>query len=147
VVPFLLALHLKARLVASLPARALAGPLHSRILPALLRIRMMRPVREAAIRICFFVSVYIFASVCPGAASDPGFVLLRAWGLRPIISKLLVFDPAYSFFWPITSQGFGIGLFPLSGGSFWNSVIVGFDVRPDSNWISAMLRTAFEGTG
>ncbi len=64
-----------------------------------------------------------------------------------LFEDALVFDPAYSFFWPITSQEFGIGLFHYSADLFgiadsWvlmvGLILVGF---------SAILRTAFEGTG
>ena len=64
-----------------------------------------------------------------------------------LFEDALVFDPAYSFFWPITSQKFGIGMFHYSANLFGIAdsgvlmvglILIGF---------SAALRTAFEGTG
>jgi hypothetical protein len=37
-----------------------------------------------------------------------------------LFEDALVFDPAYSFFWPITSRELGIGLFHYSA-DLWNS--------------------------
>jgi hypothetical protein len=64
-----------------------------------------------------------------------------------LFEDALVFDLAYSFFWPITSREFGIGLFHYSADLYGIAdrdvlmlglILVGF---------SAILRTAFEGTG
>ena len=64
-----------------------------------------------------------------------------------LFEDALVFDPAYSFFWPITSREFGIGLFHYSADLYGIAdsgvlivglILVGF---------AAILRTAFEGTG
>ena len=64
-----------------------------------------------------------------------------------LFEDALVFDPAYSFFWPITSQKFGIGLFDYSTNLYGMAdsgvllvglILIGF---------SAILRTAFEGNG
>jgi hypothetical protein len=64
-----------------------------------------------------------------------------------LFEDALVFDPAYTFFWPITSREFGIGLFHYSADLFGIAdsrvlvvglILIGF---------SAILRTAFEGTG
>jgi hypothetical protein len=64
-----------------------------------------------------------------------------------LFEDALVFDPAYSFFWPITSQKFGIGLFHYSANLYGIAdsgvlmlglILVG---------LSAILRTAYEGTG
>jgi LexA-binding, inner membrane-associated putative hydrolase len=64
-----------------------------------------------------------------------------------LFEDALVFDPAYSFFWPITSREFGIGLFHYSADLYGIAdsgilmvglILIGF---------SAILRTAYEGTG
>jgi len=64
-----------------------------------------------------------------------------------LFEDALVFDPAYSFFWPITSREFGIGLFHYSADLYGIAdsgvlmvglILIGY---------SAILRTAFEGTG
>jgi hypothetical protein len=64
-----------------------------------------------------------------------------------LFEDALVFNPAYSFFWPITNRNFGIGLFDYSANLYGiadsgvlmvGMILIGF---------SAILRTAFEGTG
>jgi membrane-bound metal-dependent hydrolase YbcI (DUF457 family) len=64
-----------------------------------------------------------------------------------LFEDALVFDPAYSFFWPITSREFGIGMFHYSANFYGIAdsgilmlglILIGF---------SAILRTACEGTG
>jgi hypothetical protein len=64
-----------------------------------------------------------------------------------LFEDALVFNPAYSFIWPITSREFGIGLFHYSADLYGIAdsgvlmvglILVGFSV---------VLRTAFEGTG
>jgi hypothetical protein len=65
-----------------------------------------------------------------------------------LFEDALVFDPAYSFFRPINSQKFDIGLFHYSADLFGIADSGVFDGRPDSNWIFCdHLRTAFERTG
>ena len=64
-----------------------------------------------------------------------------------LFEDALVFDPAYSFFWPITSQEFGIGLFHYSADLYGIAdsgvLMVGLILVG----LAAILRTAFEGTG
>lgn len=77
-----------------------------------------------------------------------GSLLFAALGFAAhLFEDALVFDPAYSFFWPITSHKFGIGMFHYSvnfygiadsGVLMIGLILIGF---------SAILRTAFEGTG
>lgn len=64
-----------------------------------------------------------------------------------LFEDALVFEPAYSFFWPITSREFGIGLFHYSADLYGIAdgrvlmiglILIGF---------SAIMRTAYEGTG
>ena len=64
-----------------------------------------------------------------------------------LFEDALVFNPAYSFFWPITSQKFGIGLFHYSADLYGIAdsrvLLVGLILVG----LSAILRTAYEGTG
>jgi hypothetical protein len=64
-----------------------------------------------------------------------------------LFEDALVFDPAYSFFWPITSQEFGIGLFHYSADLYGIAdsgvLMVGLILVG----LAVILRTAFEGTG
>lgn len=64
-----------------------------------------------------------------------------------LFEDALVFDPAYPFFWPITTQSFGIGLFNYTKDFYRIAnkevLIVGLILVG----LSAMLRTAYEGTG
>lgn len=64
-----------------------------------------------------------------------------------LFEDALVMNPAYPFFWPITSQSLGIGLFHYTknfhGIADREVLIVGLILVGLSAW----LRTAYEGTG
>ncbi len=64
-----------------------------------------------------------------------------------LFEDALVMNPAYPFFWPITSQSLGIGLFNYNKNFYGIAdkevLIVGLILVV----FSALLRTAYEGTG
>jgi hypothetical protein len=78
------------------------------------------------------VDSFIFASIGFGAH---------------MFEDALVFDPAYSFFWPISAQTFGIGIFEYNrdwyGFADKEVLIIGLITVI----VCAIIRTAYEGKG
>ena len=79
-----------------------------------------------------FVDSFIFASIGFGSH---------------VFEDALVFNPAYSFFWPISSQTFGIGILEynrdLYGIASKEVLIIGLIAVI----LCAIIRTAYEGKG